>query len=80
MADITRYPLVRHLRANPTMHVRHLRNGRMVHDGTGQAFWFRPLSAALTEIPVDDREQPLLFHARTADFRTSPCRRRSGSG
>lgn len=68
MADITRVLFLRHLRANPTTHVRHLRNGRLVHDGPGQAFWFRPLSAALSEVPVDDREQPLLFHGRTVDF------------
>jgi regulator of protease activity HflC (stomatin/prohibitin superfamily) len=40
----------------------------LVHAGTGQSFWFWPLNAALSEIPVDDRELPLLFHARTADF------------
>jgi regulator of protease activity HflC (stomatin/prohibitin superfamily) len=68
MADITRFLFVRHLRANPTAHVRHLRKGRLAHDGAGQAFWFLPSSAALSEIPVDDREQPLLFHARTRDF------------
>jgi regulator of protease activity HflC (stomatin/prohibitin superfamily) len=68
MADITRFLFLRHLRANPTAHVRHLRNGEVAHDGSGQAFWFRPLTAALSEIPVDDREQPLLFHGRTADF------------
>ncbi len=68
MADITTYPLARHLRATPTAHIRHLRNGKLVHDGIGLAFFFRPLSAALSEIPVDDRELPMLFHARTADF------------
>ncbi len=68
MADITRFGFVRHLRANPTAHVQHLRKGRLAHDGAGQAFWFRPLTAALSEVPVDDREQPLLFHARTIDF------------
>lgn len=68
MADITTYPLLRHLRGTPTLHVRHLRRGKLVHDGTGLAFFFRPLSAVLSEIPVDDRELPLLFHARTADF------------
>ena len=68
MADITRLGFVHHLRADPTAHVRHLRKGRLAHDGAGQAFWFRPLTAALSEVPVDDREQPLLFHARTADF------------
>lgn len=68
MADITRLPGIRHLRGTATTHVRHLRRGQLVHDGTGQSFWFRPLSAVLSEVPVDDRELPLLFHARTADF------------
>jgi regulator of protease activity HflC (stomatin/prohibitin superfamily) len=68
MADITRMLFLRHLRANPTTHIRHQRNGRLIHDGAGQAFWFRPLSAALSEVPIDDREQPLLFHGRTRDF------------
>ncbi|HZC70591.1 MAG TPA: SPFH domain-containing protein [Jatrophihabitans sp.] len=68
MADIARYPFVRHLRGTATAHVRHVRNGKLVHAGSGTSFWFRPLSAVLSEIPVDDRELPLLFHARTADF------------
>lgn len=68
MADITKFWFLRHLRANPTAYIRHLNRARLAHDGTGQAFWFRPLNAALSEIPVDDREQPLLFHARTVDF------------
>src|ERR1022692_5281852 len=68
MADITTYSVVWHLRGTPTLHVRHLRRGQLVHDGTGLAFFFRPLSAVLSEVPVDDRELPMLFHARTADF------------
>jgi regulator of protease activity HflC (stomatin/prohibitin superfamily) len=68
MADIKRYPFTRHLRGNPTLHVRHQRRGRVAHEGTGLSFFFRPLAAVLSEVPVDDRELPLLFHARTADF------------
>jgi len=68
MADIASYPFVRHLRGTTTTHVQHIRNGRTIHAGIGAAFWFRPLSAVLSEIPVDDRELPLLFHARTSDF------------
>jgi regulator of protease activity HflC (stomatin/prohibitin superfamily) len=68
MADIIRFPLIRHLRSGPTTHIRYLKKGRLVREGVGQAFWFRPLTAALSEVPVDDREVPLLFHARTADF------------
>lgn len=68
MATITRYPFVRHLRATPTGHVVQLRDGRVVRSGTGLAFWFRPLTAVLSEVPVDDRELPLVAHARTADL------------
>ncbi|MFF7993261.1 SPFH domain-containing protein [Kitasatospora xanthocidica] len=68
MADITRRLGWRHLRAVPTAHIRHLRRGKVAHDGTGLAFWFRPLTAAISEVPVDDRELAMLFHARTSDF------------
>jgi len=68
MADIHHFLHLRHLRSQPTAHVVHLRKGRVVHDGAGLSFWFRPLTAALSEVPVDDREQPLLFHGRTLDF------------
>ncbi|GGY36716.1 SPFH domain-containing protein [Streptomyces omiyaensis] len=68
MADITRRAGWRHLRSAPTAHIRHQKGGRLAHDGTGLSFWFRPLSAALSEVPVDDRELAMAFHARTADF------------
>ncbi|MEU5276384.1 SPFH domain-containing protein [Streptomyces asoensis] len=68
MADITRRLGWRHLRGAPTAHVRHHRSGALVHDGPGLSFWFRALSAALSEVPVDDRELAMTFHARTADF------------
>jgi regulator of protease activity HflC (stomatin/prohibitin superfamily) len=68
VADIRSYGVARHLRGAPTLHVRHVRGSKLVHDGTGLSFFFQPLSAVLSEVPVDDRELPLLFHARTADF------------
>jgi regulator of protease activity HflC (stomatin/prohibitin superfamily) len=68
MADITRHPVARHLRGRPTAYVQHLRHSRVIHSGTGLSFWFLPLNAVLSEVPVDDRELQLLFHARTADF------------
>jgi regulator of protease activity HflC (stomatin/prohibitin superfamily) len=68
MADIRTYPLLSHLRADPTHWVQHQHNGKVQHVGAGQAFWFRPRTAALTEVPLDDREQTVLYHARTADF------------
>ena len=68
VADITRRLGWRHLRGAPTAHIRHHRSGTLVHDGPGLSFWFRSLTAALSEVPVDDRELAMTFHARTADF------------
>src|SRR5215475_8173842 len=68
MADVSRYPMTRHLRGTPTQYIRHLRRGKVAHEGIGQSFFFRPLSAVLSEVPVDDRELAVLFHTRTADF------------
>ncbi|CAN5480837.1 SPFH domain-containing protein [soil metagenome] len=39
-----------------------------MHEAAGTSFLFWPLTAALSEVPLEDRQQPLLFHARTADF------------
>jgi regulator of protease activity HflC (stomatin/prohibitin superfamily) len=68
MANITHFPFLNHLRAEPMTYVQHRRKGTVRHEGTGMAFWFRPRTAALVEIPLDDREQSLLFRARTVDF------------
>ena len=68
MADITRILFFRHLRGAGTTYVRHLRRGSLAHAGVGQSFWYRPLSAVLSEVPVDDRELPMLFHARSRDY------------
>jgi regulator of protease activity HflC (stomatin/prohibitin superfamily) len=68
MADITRRFGWRHLRSAPTAHIRHQRRGQIAHEGAGLSFWFRALSAALSEVPVDDRELAMTFHARTSDF------------
>ncbi|GIG58082.1 hypothetical protein Lfu02_24540 [Longispora fulva] len=68
MADISRFGFLRHLRAAPTSWVRQHSRGRVRHEGVSQSFYFRALTSALSEVPVDDRELPLLFHARTSDF------------
>jgi regulator of protease activity HflC (stomatin/prohibitin superfamily) len=68
MADVTRRLHLRHLRGAPTSWVSHTVRGKARRAGTGLSFWYRPLTAVLSEVPVDDRELPLLFHARTEDF------------
>jgi regulator of protease activity HflC (stomatin/prohibitin superfamily) len=68
MADVTRRLHLRHLRGTPTSWVSYTAGGKTKRAGTGLSFWYRPLTAVLSEVPVDDRELPLLFHARTEDF------------
>jgi regulator of protease activity HflC (stomatin/prohibitin superfamily) len=68
MAEIKTYPFFRHLRAEPTSHVLGYRGGALHREGPGQAFWFRAINTAIAEVPIDDREQPFLFHVRSADF------------
>ena len=68
MADIARYPLLRHLRSEPTEHVLRYTAGRLRAEGPGLAFWFRPIDTAVAEVPIDDRELPFLFRVRSADF------------
>ena len=68
MSNINRYPIVSHLRAEPTSQVLRYRKGHLVGSTRGAAFWFRPLNGAVAEVPVEDREQSFLFAGRTADF------------
>jgi regulator of protease activity HflC (stomatin/prohibitin superfamily) len=68
VATITTFPFFTHLRSTATMHVLHRARGQLRHNAPGAAFWFRPMSAAISEVPVDDREQPVLVTIRTADL------------
>jgi regulator of protease activity HflC (stomatin/prohibitin superfamily) len=68
MAEIKTYPLLRHLRAEPTAQVLRYRRGELIKAGAGLAFWFAPNRTAIAEVPLEDQELPFLFHARSADF------------
>lgn len=68
MSDIKRYPIFSHLRAEPTSQVLRYRKGELAGSTQGAAFWFRPINAAVAEVPIEDREQSFVFTGRTADF------------
>ncbi|GAB4087131.1 SPFH domain-containing protein [Myceligenerans cantabricum] len=67
MATIKKFPYLRRFLGSAAEHVVHLRRGKVVHDGVGQAFWFRPDVSVLSEVPATDQELPVLFHAITRD-------------
>ena len=68
MAQITRYPFIRRLRADATSHIQYYRKGHRVISGRGSAFWFRVDGASISEVPMDDRELPFLLLGQSADY------------
>jgi hypothetical protein len=68
MADIRKYPLLRHLRSEPSFHVLRHRKGKLTGSGRGLSFWFRAMNTSVAELPIDDRDLPFLFHGRTMDY------------
>jgi hypothetical protein len=67
MADISRTIVGHHLRSDATSWIRHTVRGHVRHEGVGAAFRYRVRTAAISEVPVDDRDLSLVCHARTAD-------------
>lgn len=68
MADISKFLWMRHLRSEPSFHILRFRAGKLVASGRGLAFWFLPMNTSVAEVPVGDRELPILFHGRSKDF------------
>ena len=68
VAEIRRYPFLYHLRAETHAHVVRARGGKVVAQWRGLAFWFRPLTHSVAEVPLDDRELTFLAHGRARDF------------
>jgi len=68
MAQITSFVFVSRLRSDASHHVIRYRNGRIRQSGRGLVFWFRPDTASVAEVPMDDREMTLFVKGRSADF------------
>ncbi len=68
MAQINRFGLARHLRSDANAFVLHYRKGVLTRSGRGLSFFFWPPASSIAEVPVDDREMPILFHGRSSDF------------
>lgn len=68
MAEIRKFPIWRHLRGDPSIHILRFRRGVLRESGRGLSFWFHPMNTSIVEVPMDDRELPFLYHARSRDF------------
>jgi regulator of protease activity HflC (stomatin/prohibitin superfamily) len=67
MAELKRWWFVGHLRSEASTHVLHHAAGHRVRSGRGLSFWFLPLTASISEVPVEDRDLPLLVSSRSRD-------------
>jgi hypothetical protein len=67
MAEIRKFPFIRHARCEASIHALAYRNGKLRNSGRGLAFWFLPMGTAIAEIPMDDRDFQFLFHGNAKD-------------
>jgi regulator of protease activity HflC (stomatin/prohibitin superfamily) len=70
MAQIRNLGFLAQLRSDASSHVIRYRNGRVRQSGRGLVFWFRPETASIAEVPMDDRETTLFVKGRSQDFQT----------
>ena len=70
MATIRNFAFIAQLRSEASNHVIRYRGGRVKQSGRGLVFWFRPETASIAEIPMDDREMTLFVKGRSQDFQT----------
>jgi regulator of protease activity HflC (stomatin/prohibitin superfamily) len=68
MANVSKFGLWRHLRAEPNQFILHYKGGKLVKSGAGIAYFFNPLSAAVAQVPVEDCETTFMLNERSADF------------
>ncbi len=67
VAEVSRWFFVGHLRSEASAHVVHHAAGQRVRSGRGLSFWYLPLTASIAEVPVEDRDLPLLVQSRSSD-------------
>jgi regulator of protease activity HflC (stomatin/prohibitin superfamily) len=72
MPTITRLPILplRRLRAEPNQLILHFRGGKLVRKGSGIAYWFSPLSAAIAMLPIEDCQSTFVLNEHSADFQS----------
>ncbi|MFK7938455.1 MAG: SPFH domain-containing protein [Roseovarius sp.] len=68
MAQIKRYLLASHLRAEASSYIRMYRGGKLRREGRGLTFWFDPNGASITEVPLADRELTFMVKSQSSDY------------
>lgn len=59
---------LKYFKADPSNHIQVIKNGKMVKQGKGLAFFYYAPTTALVKIPTTSEELPFFFQVDTADF------------
>lgn len=70
MASIKNFGFLAQLRSDVSNHVIRYRGGKVRQSGRGLVFWFRPETASIAELPMDDREMAVFVKGRSQDFQS----------
>lgn len=68
MAEIRKYPFMRHLRSEASRYVAKFSRGKKRRSGRGASFWFSPVGTSLVEVPLDDRDMAFFVEGRSRDY------------
>lgn len=58
----------RYVKSSPSQYLLQYRNGRVVREGTGLAFWYFAPQSTLVSVPLTSVEVPFMFEEVTRDF------------
>lgn len=61
---------IRYFKSKPTAYAMLVRGGRVLREGTGQAFFYYAPSASLVSVPISSRVDDFIHSLTTADFQT----------
>jgi regulator of protease activity HflC (stomatin/prohibitin superfamily) len=60
--------MFRYMKAAPTTYVLHFRDGKVVHEGAGLAFFYYAPASTIVTVPMASADAPFAFQENTADF------------
>ena len=60
--------MFRYMKAAPTTYVLHFRDGKVVHEGPGLAFFYYAPTSTIVTVPMASGDAPFAFQENTADF------------
>src|SRR5437868_3956264 len=61
---------IRFVKASPTEYLLHFKNGKVVREGPGLAFYYFAPNSTLVRVPLSTVDAPFVFNEVSADFQS----------